>query len=33
MADAYEKVAEDSRLTPEKRKEYSAKARRARELA
>ena len=33
MAEAYEKAAEDPRLTPQKCKEYQAKARRARELA
>jgi hypothetical protein len=33
MAEAYEKVAEDPRLTHEKRQEYLEKARRARELA
>jgi hypothetical protein len=33
MAEAYEKVAEDPRLTHEKRQEYLEKARRARVLA
>jgi hypothetical protein len=33
MADAYEKVAADPRLMPEKREEYLRKGRRARELS
>jgi hypothetical protein len=33
MAEAYDKSAEDPRLTSQKCKEYRAKARRARELA
>jgi hypothetical protein len=33
MADAYEKVATDPRLTANKRQEYLDKARRARELS